>query len=168
LTSIKLYEHKGKTTIAAYDVADTELAKLYGIVTIDHKHRIIHFEEKPQKPKSTLSSTGIYFYPKEAVFQLIHYINTGGKMDKAGDFLEWLYQRENIFCYVTKERWFDIGSLDQLDKAKSEFKHKTDAKTIVVTGGAGFLGSHLCDYLISKGDYVICVDNLFYWQKREY
>jgi dTDP-glucose 4,6-dehydratase len=32
--------------------------------------------------------------------------------------------------------------------------------TAVVTGGAGFLGSHLCEYLLSKGSRVICVDNL--------
>jgi dTDP-glucose 4,6-dehydratase len=31
---------------------------------------------------------------------------------------------------------------------------------VVVTGGAGFLGSHLCDHLIARGDRVICVDNL--------
>ena len=35
-------------------------------------------------------------------------------------------------------------------------RHRT-----VVTGGAGFIGSHLCDRLIQRGDYVICVDNLF-------
>ncbi|MFA6981603.1 MAG: UDP-glucuronic acid decarboxylase family protein [Patescibacteria group bacterium] len=34
-------------------------------------------------------------------------------------------------------------------------------KTIVVTGGAGFLGSHLCDLLIEKGEKVVCIDNLF-------
>ncbi len=32
--------------------------------------------------------------------------------------------------------------------------------TCVVTGGAGFLGSHLCETLLEKGDRVVCVDNL--------
>ena len=32
--------------------------------------------------------------------------------------------------------------------------------TAVITGGAGFLGSHLCDHLVARGDRVICVDNL--------
>src|SRR5579862_9419690 len=30
----------------------------------------------------------------------------------------------------------------------------------IVTGGAGFVGSHLCDFLIARGHKVICVDNL--------
>ena len=34
-----------------------------------------------------------------------------------------------------------------------------DRKTILVTGGAGFLGSHLCDRLMAGGHNVICVDN---------
>ena len=31
---------------------------------------------------------------------------------------------------------------------------------VVVTGGAGFLGSHLCDKLLARGDEVVCIDNL--------
>lgn len=38
-------------------------------------------------------------------------------------------------------------------------------KTILVTGGAGFLGSHLCDRLIARGDEVICLDNFFTGRK---
>ena len=33
--------------------------------------------------------------------------------------------------------------------------HKT-----LVTGGAGFIGSHICDYLIDNGDEVVCVDDM--------
>ena len=39
-------------------------------------------------------------------------------------------------------------------------------KRILVTGGAGFLGSHLCDRLIGDGHEVICVDNFFTGTKR--
>jgi UDP-glucuronate decarboxylase len=39
-------------------------------------------------------------------------------------------------------------------------------KRILVTGGAGFLGSHLIDRLIEHGDEVVCVDNLFTGSKR--
>lgn len=39
-------------------------------------------------------------------------------------------------------------------------------KRVLVTGGAGFLGSHLCDRLLNQGHEVLCVDNLFTGTKR--
>lgn len=39
-------------------------------------------------------------------------------------------------------------------------------KKILVTGGAGFLGSHLCERLLSEGNEVVCVDNYFTGQKQ--
>ena len=39
-------------------------------------------------------------------------------------------------------------------------------KQILVTGGAGFIGSHLCSRLLKEGNDVICVDNLFTGSKR--
>jgi UDP-glucuronate decarboxylase len=39
-------------------------------------------------------------------------------------------------------------------------------KRILVTGGAGFLGSHLIDRLLARGDEVVCADNLFTGSKR--
>src|SRR5262245_30266516 len=42
-----------------------------------------------------------------------------------------------------------------------------DRKSILITGGAGFLGSHLCDRLIDAGHDVICLDNFFPGHKRK-
>jgi UDP-glucuronate decarboxylase len=39
-------------------------------------------------------------------------------------------------------------------------------KRILVTGGAGFLGSHLCERLLNEGHDVVCLDNYFTGQKR--
>src|SRR5262249_55326355 len=39
-------------------------------------------------------------------------------------------------------------------------------KRVLVTGGAGFLGSHLCERLLSMGHEVVCLDNFFTAQRR--
>ena len=39
-------------------------------------------------------------------------------------------------------------------------------KTILITGGAGFIGSHLCDFLLNKNFKIICVDNLITGNKK--
>ena len=43
---------------------------------------------------------------------------------------------------------------------------KNSMGKIVVAGGAGFIGSHLCDYLIEKNDQVLCIDNLVTGNKK--
>jgi UDP-glucuronate decarboxylase len=45
------------------------------------------------------------------------------------------------------------------DKTRDSFTY--DGKRILVTGGAGFLGSHLCERLLAAGCEVLCVDNYF-------
>lgn len=40
-------------------------------------------------------------------------------------------------------------------------------KRILVTGGAGFVGSHLCEYLLNQGNEVICLDNYFTGKKEK-
>ena len=43
---------------------------------------------------------------------------------------------------------------------------RVSAKTILISGGAGFLGSHLCERLMAQGHEVICLDNCFTGNKK--
>ncbi len=58
----------------------------------------------------------------------------------------------------TLDRYFSALMLEMEDMA-------TPLKRILVTGGAGFLGSHLCEKLVGQGHDVICLDNFFTSQK---
>ena len=116
------HKKHNKSAVALYDVQDRELAKHYGIVGVGDDHKMIEFEEKPLSPKSTLASTGVYIYPPHVLPMLQDFVKKYENSDKAGNFLEWLHKKEHVYCYITKERWFDIGNLDQLEKARGEFK----------------------------------------------
>jgi len=40
-------------------------------------------------------------------------------------------------------------------------------KRVLVTGGAGFIGSHLCERLLARGNEVLCVDNFFTFRRPD-
>lgn len=61
----------------------------------------------------------------------------------------------NPICFVVYEKLSLYNKKDGLMQ-----------KTILVTGGVGFLGSHLCERLLNNGHEVICVDNCFTGNKE--
>lgn len=120
---VDFFRERESSVIALYDVHDLELARHYGIVEVE-KDVIVGFEEKPANPKTTLASTGIYIFTKKTISHIKTYLSEGNKADKTGDFIEWLYKRETVYGYVTKKQWFDIGSVEQLEKANAHFSQK--------------------------------------------
>ena len=123
-------EHKETATIAAYDVKDKDLAKKYGLVKIDDSAKIIDFQEKPQKPETTLASLGLYYYPRDMVKLIFQYVEEGNNADQPGNFVSWLSRKKDVFTYVFDGVWFDIGDFKSLEKADLYFKgqNKEDNK----------------------------------------
>jgi UDP-glucuronate decarboxylase len=61
----------------------------------------------------------------------------------------------------------DLGSRDAVLEGDHDMSRLYESrKRILVTGGAGFLGSHLIDRLLEQGHEVVCADNLFTGSKR--
>ena len=117
------FKKRNGNVIVLYDVKDFELARQYGIVEVKN-NIVVNFEEKPVSPKSTLASTGIYFFPKKTIQIIKKYIAQGNNPDKTGSFIEWLYKREAVYSYTTDKKWYDIGSFEQLEKVNKEYKKK--------------------------------------------
>lgn len=101
--------NKPYATLAAFDVNSKILARHFGIVKLNKKHKIINFEEKPKNPKSTLAATCLYFFPKAKLSLFEEYNLTHHCKDASGSFIQWLYNREDVYGFIFKECWYDIG-----------------------------------------------------------
>lgn len=124
LDFIKFTQKKAKTSIALFDVKDLELATKYGIVSLDESQRIDEFQEKPEKPKSTLASTGIYYLPKDKVSMVSEYMKTDLIKDQPGNFVKWVAENDGVCGYVFNEGWYDIGDKKSLEKADLEYRRR--------------------------------------------
>jgi len=115
------YAKKTVATVGIYDIGDLEAIKKYGNITIDSNSTITHFEEKPEKPRSTLAALAVYYYSREAAALLTTYLAAGNNPDQPGRFVQWLYQRKSVKTFQIKGQWLDIGSKETLEQANEIF-----------------------------------------------
>lgn len=135
---------KDGVSVALYDVGDPRLAANYGIAAIDKDNRVTDFEEKPAKPKSTLSSTGLYFFPKNKLFFIKEYVKMQNKsnpsagpgpipggidhrsrgVDAPGYYVAWLSRADRVYGFKFLEDWYDIGNIESYKKADSAYREK--------------------------------------------
>ena len=111
-------------TVAVYDVGDLEAMKKFGTITVDDKGVITSFEEKPEKPKSTLASIALYYYSRDVLPLFKTYLAAGNNPDQPGRFLQWLYTRKPVNTFKLGGRWLDIGSKETLAAADKIFAGK--------------------------------------------
>jgi len=105
-------------TIGLFDIGKKASAKEYGIVKLDKNSKVSSFQEKPKRPKSTLAAMCLYYFPKQKLNMLRRYKREKNPLDLAGSFIKWLSEREDVYGYVFKGRWLDIGDKKSLKRAQ--------------------------------------------------
>lgn len=114
--------NKDNAAIGVYDVGSLELAGKYGLVETDEDGRVLNFQEKPEKPKTTLASLALYYYPKEKLKLFNEYAAEGNNCDQPGRFIEWLSSREDVYAMTFSGAWFDIGDFSSLEEADKYYR----------------------------------------------
>ncbi len=117
------YSKEKKTSIIAlFDLKEKDkVANKFGVVIIDENKKVIDFEEKPSEPKSTLAATACYLYKKEDIAKLKDYLKERESTDAPGHFFEYLSKQKPVYAFIFEGRWWDIGSLEQLEEADEGF-----------------------------------------------
>jgi glucose-1-phosphate thymidylyltransferase len=107
--------------VAVHDVGDLSLMHEYNQIEVDEEGRIVFFEEKPEKPRTTLSGVALYYYPQQALPLIGQYLAEGNNPDQPGRLVEWLYPRTPFYTWLLPGAWYDIGSEETLQEADAIF-----------------------------------------------
>lgn len=118
-------EHHDGLSVALHDIGDLEAAKRFGVVSLGPDNRIAEFEEKPLAPRSTLVSTGIYYFPKAKLRLIREYAtDKDKKLDAPGYYISWASKADKVYGFAFSEDWYDIGDLNTYKKVDGEYKQK--------------------------------------------
>ncbi|MDQ6808543.1 MAG: nucleotidyltransferase family protein [Verrucomicrobiota bacterium] len=121
LTDFVTAARGSEATLATYDVGDLEAIKKYNNITTDAEGVITEFEEKPSKPKSTLTGIALYYFSRAVIPLFTTYLAAGNNPDQPGRFIQWLYTRKPVKTFQVRGTWFDIGSKETLEEANKIF-----------------------------------------------
>jgi glucose-1-phosphate thymidylyltransferase len=113
---------RGAAAIAVYDIGDLDEMKRLSSISVDADSRLVAFEEKPERPESTLAGIALYFYPRAVVPLVGRYLAEGNNPDQPGRLVAWLYERVPVYAWRVPGRWFDIGTPETLAEAEDLFE----------------------------------------------
>lgn len=165
----KMLKYHKKTgadaTIAVINVGYEE-AKRFGIMNVNDEGRIIEFEEKPAKPKSTLASMGVYIFDYQTLrkFLIEDEANTASAHDFGKNIIPAMLRNfKKLYTYNFDGYWRDIGTIDSIwetnmdvirpDSGLDLFDDTWRIYTTSTYSPAQFIGStaHLENSMISEG-----------------
>lgn len=115
-------QNNAEVTIAVIDVPLSEASR-FGIMNTDNDLRINDFEEKPDKPKSTKASMGIYVFNAELLYKYLEEdeANPESKNDFGKNIIpKMLNDGLKMYAYPFKGYWKDVGTIDSLLEANMD------------------------------------------------
>lgn len=115
--------HNADATIAVIQVPMKEASR-FGIMNTDANNRIVEFEEKPENPKSTKASMGIYIFDWKRLRNML--VSAEKNLVDMSDFGKnviptYLETGESVFAYEFEGYWKDVGTIESLWEANMEY-----------------------------------------------
>jgi glucose-1-phosphate thymidylyltransferase len=112
-----------RASLGLVDIHSKNDATRFGVVEIDKNCKVSSFEEKPERPKSTLVATCLYYFPQETLSLLKKYVDDPKtSKDAPGNYIRWLCGADAVYGFVLKKgHWHDIGHFDSYKEVVNQF-----------------------------------------------
>ncbi|MDE1920367.1 MAG: nucleotidyltransferase family protein [Candidatus Omnitrophica bacterium] len=108
-------------TIGIFDIHDIKAATKFGVLGVDAQHKVVSFQEKPEKPVSSLITMCLYYFPRPTLKFLPEYLKESKAVDAAGSYIKWLSENKAVYGFQFTGKWYDIGSIESLEEARRAF-----------------------------------------------
>ncbi len=115
---VDFFKKINKNVIGLKDIKDLNKSRNFGVLEVDEKNKIVSFEEKPEKPKSSLVSTGVYVYSKENLKKIEEYMKTDNPQDGPGYLIPYFMSFQDVYGFIVDGFWYDIGSKESYEEVK--------------------------------------------------
>jgi glucose-1-phosphate thymidylyltransferase len=108
---------------ACYETGDIErIRNKHGCVVLDTDGRILEFQEKPERPKSSIESIAFYIYPRKVIPLFRQYLAEGNDPDAPGFLAQWLCRRIPMYAFLFTEPCYDVGTAESYAKINSIYR----------------------------------------------
>ena len=117
----KYYKTIDRDCVCAKELDDLDLLRRFAVAGVDSDNKITDLVEKPSEPQSNLGVYASYIYTKNTAKLVEKYLADGNKPDAPGFFLQWLYDKKDVYIYKIDGEIFDIGTPESYRQAQERF-----------------------------------------------
>jgi NDP-sugar pyrophosphorylase family protein len=110
--------------LAIHDVGTRERVSRLASVELNAEGYVSRVVEKDPSPSTTLAVPAIYGLPARLLGEVGRYLEAGGRPDNLGYLAEWLVERHPVRGVRLGNRWIDVGSPEEYQRACRDFGGK--------------------------------------------
>jgi glucose-1-phosphate thymidylyltransferase len=119
----RFFTEKNAGCVAAHRFRKkSDIAGKFGVLETGEGSLVTGFEEKPDNPKTNLVATACYLFRKEDCAEISPYRKSGLSPENPGEFIKYLSSKKPVYAFIFSERWYDIGSFEDLGRARERFR----------------------------------------------
>lgn len=119
---LNYYRKIRKPVVCVKKHDDIDLLKRLAVAKIDKNNKIVDLVEKPSNPQSNLGVYATYIYPKNIISYFKKYKDEGNNMDAPGNFVQYLYKKEDVYAYSFDGECYDVGTHETLKEVNELYK----------------------------------------------